>query len=121
MFVTLAEWLARKPKGKAPKKPLRLSVRVRKVSAKRAKENRLYSVKRKAFLETNRNCMLGGPLYSAGVNPQCTMDSSEVHHVKRRLAGNFLDESTWAATCANCHRYVETHAGLARTLGLIQT
>lgn len=116
-----AAWLERKPAGKKSRKPLKRTVRPRQVSKKRAKEGRAYSVKRKAFLEANQVCMLGGPLYSAGVDPKCTHTTVEVHHMKRRLGGNFLDETTWAATCSNCHRYVETHAKLARELGLIRT
>lgn len=118
---TLTEWLNR---GKGPKKPrkgLKRTTKPRRVSAKRAKQNRIYTVKRKAFLEANAMCQLGGPLISAGVEPNCTFETTEVHHMCRRLGGNYLDERTWAATCSNCHRYCETHAKLARELGLIRT
>ena len=123
----LADWLVRGSKPKKVRKPLRRtrllrgSTPVKRVSKKRARENRIYTVKRKAFLEANQMCQLSGPLISAGVEPHCTFETTEVHHMCRRLGGNYLDERTWAATCATCHRYVETHAKLARTLGLIRT
>jgi len=107
------------PSGPKPKRPLKRTQRVRRQSAKRQREGRIYTQKRKAFLERNQTCMLGGPLYSAGVDPKCTIATSQVHHVRRRLNGGFLDETSWAATCPNCHHYVETHAKLARELGLI--
>jgi hypothetical protein len=114
----LRAWLDRKPAGKKPRKPLKRGGRVKPVSAKRQREGRIYSERRKVFLAANPVCMLGGPLYSAGHDPHCEVHSCEVHHVRRR--GKFyLDETTWAATCASCHRFAHAHPKEARLLGLL--
>lgn len=49
---------------------------------------------------------------------QCTDKATQVHHKMRR--GKFLnDESTWMPICASCHRWIETHANIARECGLL--
>lgn len=57
MQPSLTDWLARKPSGPKPRKPLRRSVRVKKVSKKRGRANREYTVRRKRFLEAHPLCM----------------------------------------------------------------
>ncbi len=106
---TLAEWLVRGEKPKKVRKPLP------RVTPKRAKQNREYSVRRKAFLGVNRICCAGPML---GWN-NCSMRSDDVHHRAGRLGGNFLNESTWIAVCRSCHDYIHTHPKEARSLGLL--
>jgi len=110
---TLAEWLARKPKGPAPKRPLP------RVTPKRAKQNREYSVKRKAFLEKWPLCGLGAVRTATWSQDACGNRSCDVHHREGRLNGNYLDESTWIALCRNCHDAVHRHPKEARSLGLL--
>ncbi len=100
---TLAEWLKRGDKPKKVRKPLP------RVTPKRAKQNREYSVRRKAFLLAHPYCMA-----------QCFGSRScDVHHKAGRLGGNFLNESTWIAVCRSCHDYIHTHPKEARALGLL--
>lgn len=72
-----------------------------KESKKRAKENREYSVKAKAFKD-GKECALK--------LKGCTGKATEVHHQKSgyKRAESLLDESTWTALCHNCH--VLTHS-----------
>jgi len=68
----------------------------------------------------NQRCHICPILWNANVVITCSGVENMPHHVKRR--GPYLnDTSTWLATCRNAHNYVETHASLARELGLIQT
>lgn len=123
---TLAEWLARKPAGPKPKKPLKRTPlkprtkRVRPVSKKMARKLAVYRVKRVEYLATHDTCVVGPILWNANIlESNCTYSATEIHHKARRLGENLNDESTWIATCAECHRYVETHAKKARELGLL--
>jgi hypothetical protein len=53
-----------------------------------------------------------------GLIGRCTRRSTQIHHTKRR--GPFLnDVTTWMGCCNECHRFVETHANLARVAGVI--
>lgn len=134
---TLAQWLKRKPAGPKPKRPLK-RCRVKKVSAKRQREARIYSVKRKAFLEAHPWCMIllrrmgvdesalcydetgaayiniCGDITGRMMVPRAT----QVHHVFKR--GKFyLDESTWLAASDSQHRWVHENPSLARAKGLL--
>ncbi len=111
---SLKDWLARKPKGSAPKRPLP------RVTPKRAKQNREYSVRRKAFLETFMVCNAGIMFeHFKTPNKDCTMLATDVHHMKGRLGGNFLDESTWLPVCRSCHNRIHAQGNIARALGLL--
>lgn len=102
------------PKGKAPRK------RIRKVSAKRAKDMRVYSVRRVEFLEKHMLCEMPWGVRrdgNAGLHFSETR-SCDVHHRFKR--GKFyLDESTWMAVCRPCHDWIHAHPSEARTLGLL--
>lgn len=115
------------------KHPLRRTS-IRRVSSKRAKENRIYSAKRKAFLERNALCqwwlrengswsMANEFHYS--VESVVTVDgkkcpfATEIHHKAGRTGTNFLDESTWMAVSADGHRWIHDHPSLSRQRGYI--
>lgn len=93
----------RRPKQKKLRKP------VRKVSKKRAKENRKYSVLRKQFLE-DKMC-------EAGLEG-CTEVADQVHHMSGRVGKNFLDTSTWLGVCPSCHKQIEERPAMAKQLNL---
>lgn len=82
---------------------------LRKMSAKRQRESRIYAVKRKAFLEATPMCQL------------CTLaESQDVHHLEGRLGGNYLNEATWLPVCRHCHDWIHTHPIQAREQGLLK-
>lgn len=43
------------------------------------------------FLENNQACFL------------CGKRATQIHHTKGRIGANFLDTTTWAALCFECH------------------
>jgi hypothetical protein len=102
---------------KRGKSPLKRSP-IRKVSKKHAKELRTYSTKRKAFLETHPHCAAGPVVASVKGAPECQGLSNQIHHMERR-GPKLNDETTWLAVCPVCHHWIETHANLARDLGLL--
>lgn len=102
---------------------------IRKVNPKRAKKDRVYSVRRKAFLEARPWCeaypvILGWAvehdralmenLYTPRTHPR----SEDVHHKFRR--GKFyLDESTWIACSRWAHDFIHQNPIQAKALGLL--
>lgn len=109
------DWLARKPAGPKPRKPLKRT-RVRPVSKRRRKDGAEYSAKREAFLREQFYCEACMPLQQR-VLPNRSCD---VHHKAGRTGTNYLDESTWAAVCRPCHEYLHAHPSEARKLGLLK-
>ncbi len=130
---TLAEWLARKPKGPAPKRPLP------RVTPKRAKQNREYSVKRKAFLLAHPYCQIA--LKRLGYSEEDAFEydgnipidwdngsgvvghnhiprAQEIHHSRGR-GKYFLDESTWLAASRTEHQWAHQHPKEARAIGVL--
>lgn len=99
---------------KRSQKPLKRTP-IRRVSKKRAKENRLYYQLRRTFLGVNPTCQANLPEEKVF----CTHYSTDVHHVLRR--GKYLNvPSTWLAVCRNCHEYLHQHPSMARTLNLLK-
>lgn len=86
-------------------KPLKRT-RLRRVSAKHAKELRSYYEKRKAFLIAHPTCAL------------CSNASCDVHHKEKRGA-NLNREETWLALCRAHHEYLHHHPSWARERGLL--
>lgn len=93
--------VARKSPVKKQGKP------IRKVSKKRAKEQRQYTPVRKKFLKENPMCQaqLEG----------CEGKSSELHHMGGRQNGRLLKVEDFRALCGNCHRKIteESRAAIA--------
>jgi len=142
MQPTLEQWLARRPKGKAPRK------RIRKVSKRRQGANHEYSKRRKAFLALHPWCqiwmkrngvsekdvlethamfgdrgfvsgnmrfgaMISADVYTIGLIPLAT----DIHHAKAPRCKYLNDESTWFAASRNEHEWLHAHPSEARRLG----
>ncbi len=122
---TLEQWLARSPSGRKPKKP------IPKVTKKRAKANREYAVRRKAFLEAHPSCEAHGRIcewlhendktawLAAPYNVYRQLRSAEIHHTRKPKCKYLNDESTWLAVCRWSHLWIEDHKDVARRLGLL--
>lgn len=97
-------------------KPLKRTP-LRRMSKKRRRESVIYSEKRKIFLQSHPWCEV-----AVGVATECVGGnrSTDVHHVAGRLGGNYLDESTWKASCRSCHDWIHNHPGQARQRGLLK-
>jgi hypothetical protein len=86
-------------------------VPLRKVSARRQKEQKVYTDRRNTFMAENPTCMarLEG----------CEAMATECHHSRGRAGKNYTDTSTFKALCGNCHHLVHAFPNKARELGLL--
>jgi hypothetical protein len=71
-------------------------------SVKKSKEETIYALKRKIFLNSKTLC-------KAKLLRVCTVFATDVHHKAGRVGKNFLDESTWLPVCRQCHMWIEEH------------
>jgi hypothetical protein len=81
---------------------------LRQVSEKRQGEQVIYTEKRKAYLETHTFCEFDG----------CNRIAADIHHKARRGA-NYLDESTFFASCRVHHRWIHDNELEAKEMGLL--
>lgn len=82
---------------------------IRKVSARRQAEAKHYSKLRLQFLADKPTCQV------------ClTRKATDVHHVKGRYGGNYLNVTTWLAVCRHCHTYIHNNPAKARAMGLLE-
>ena len=108
-------YFKKKPTTKLKRTPLpKQTTPIAPRSDKRAKQERVYAVLRKSFLERHPICQMQIP----GV---CTGKSQELHHMAGRIGNLLLDEQYFKAGCHSCHVYVETHPEEAKALGLSET
>lgn len=113
---------------------------LRKVSKKRAKDSRIYSAKRKAFLEAHPWChvwlletgyslphpkeirpsffMIGKT--TIGPTDICPY-ATDIHHTKGRTGTNYLDETTWLAVSREMHERIHNNPSWARERGYLLT
>lgn len=79
------------PKKPEPFKP------IRKRSLKRAKQEMVYTLKRKKYLEENEFC------------ERCLQIATEIHHKAKRHGDLLTNEDYFMAVCRTCHNYIENH------------
>jgi hypothetical protein len=79
-------------------------------SPKRQKEEKIYSEKRKLFLNARSMC-------EAHIIGICTQYATDVHHMAGRSGSLYLDEKYWLPVCRSCHTWIETHPKEARESG----
>lgn len=99
------------PCRKPPKKMIRKPIP--RISKKRQKEIREYSKERKKFLSEGDKC-------EAGL-PGCTITATDVHHMRGRAGGNFLNRESWIKVCRSCHIRIEQSPLMAKKLGLSES
>lgn len=88
---------------------------MKRISDRRRLQQAIYTTRRGLFLAAHPICEAVIPKTDI-----CSMVSQDVHHKAGRTGTNFLDESTWMATCRECHDWIHTHPGQARELGLLK-
>lgn len=84
---------------------------MRKVSKKRAGQNREYSKLRKQFLEEHPWCEV--ILFFTGM----ILRASDIHHIDKRNGKRLLDTSKWLAVSRNGHDWIHANPKLARERG----
>jgi len=76
---------------------------IKKMSAKRAKQNTVYLAKSHAFRKLFPLCQIK--------SPDCTIKSQGIHHLKGKATEELLmDETLWKSACNACNLYVEVNA-----------
>ncbi len=92
--------------------PIKRKKPMKRVSAKRQKEGRIYSAKRNKFLVENPLCEFQTDGW------KCRSWAEDVHHKQKR--GKFyLDESTWMSVCRFHHDIIHHFPEFARKLGYL--
>jgi hypothetical protein len=94
-----------------PQKPTVIKQPISRVSDKRAKQERAYTVLNKVYLENNPTCVGKIP----GI---CTIKATEVHHASGRVEEKLNDIRDFRALCHACHVWVELHPIEAKELNL---
>ncbi len=107
---------------------------LRRVSAKRAKESRLYTAKRAAYLAAHRYCewfieqsttpeaeVIATGVAVIGGERVVVPHSVEIHHRAGRSGKNYLDETTWMAVSCIGHEWIHRNGKEARARGWILT
>lgn len=88
--------------------PLRRKTPLKKISAKRRSQSRLYEVVKRKFLLQNPRCQI------------CTdRNSLDVHHRNHREGNLLILTSEWLAVCRPCHRRIHDHPAWARENGYL--
>lgn len=83
------------------------------VSAKRQREGRIYSIKRRSFLLAHPTCQV-----QLDEEIKCLAQSVDIHHTRKR--GEFyLDESTFMAVCRYHHEIIHRNPDWARVRGYL--
>ena len=80
-------------------------------SPKRIKEDAVYSVERRIFLDEH-------PVCEAHLPGICTHVATEVHHKEGRTGDNYLDKTKWLGACHQCHCWITDHTKEALEAGL---
>lgn len=80
---------------------------IRKVSKKRAAQNREYSKLRLEFLTLKPKC------------ERCGNKSTQVHHKAGRIGNLLTNIDFFMAVCFRCHQYIELNPNEAREKGWI--
>lgn len=112
---------------------------IRKVSKKRAGQNRLYAMLRPRYLNDHPWCQIFMMRFGLkeedikqynGAYKETTNDgmnywkivplATEIHHTKKPKSTYLCDQSTWLSACREQHEWVENNKGKARELGLLQ-
>jgi hypothetical protein len=96
-----------------PAKPKPKRKPIKRVSKKRGREERKYSVLRKQFLEEGDEC--------EAKLPGCTFFATELHHPVGKIASRLTDLKKCKKLCRNCHQWAELNPEKAKHLGLSES
>ncbi len=109
------------PAGPKPKRPLP------RVTKKRAKQNREYRAKVKAFLAIHPVCQVWMKENSVTETTQTVFalilagapEATQVHHMNKRRGAMLLDERYWLAVSDESHERIEQNKSWARANGFL--
>ncbi len=103
---------------------------IRRVSKVRARENRVYLKRSRAYLEAHPYCLIwlakhghteAEAFYHGGSfkEGQCP-ESTECHHMNGRNGWRLLDETEWCAASSAEHAWVKLNQSEARRIGVLK-
>jgi hypothetical protein len=87
---------------------------LRRVSKKRAKQNRLYAVLRKEYLVAHPRCKVCEDKQHVPIRA-----ATEIHHMNKRHGERLNDMSMWLPVCHTCHMVIEHAKKDAREVGYL--
>lgn len=76
------------------KTPLRRGGRLRPVSLKRAKQNKVYFIYRNLYLNNHPDCEI------------CGRKATQIHHKRGRFQERLVDMEYFMSVCYNCHEWI---------------
>lgn len=79
-------------------------------SQKRSLEEKLYSLRRKVFLQNH-------PMCEANIQGVCAGQATEIHHKAGKIGKDLIDELNFLAVCRGCHNYIEEKRKWALEMG----
>lgn len=83
-----------------------MTTKIRKLSPKRAKQNREYRQKAALYLSVHPVC------------EACKQnEATQIHHKKGRIGELLTDMKYFLAVCESCHRFIELHPVQAKKYG----
>lgn len=94
-----------RPDPKPEPSPKKKRARINQISEKRKEQFKIYSVRRKLFLEANPICPITG---------EKTVD---IHHMRGRTGTLYLDENYWLAVSRDGHEKIENNPEWAKENG----
>ena len=97
--------------AKAPKKASKAKPKIKRVSKKRASQERAYKPVRKKFLSDNPICQVDG----------CNSPSTDLHHKAGRSGAKLLEVDDFMAVCRKHHNEFEEKDKEARAAGYKKT
>lgn len=81
---------------------------IKKVSSKRAEQNKTYKMVRAMFLNDNYYCQ------------RCRRPASEIHHKAGRNGERLNDVHNFMSVCRDCHQYIHAHPQESRQNGWLK-
>jgi len=89
------------------KTPLKRGGRLKPVSKKRAKQNKVYSAVRLEYLQHNPLC------------ERCGKKADQIHHKKGRFGERLNDKDFFMAVCMTCHNWIHSNSIEAYSKGYL--
>jgi hypothetical protein len=86
-------------------------VQIKKRSDAKKLDDQLYAIRNRTYLKEHERCEIN--------TASCTSIATEVHHTAYRTGTNYLDTTTWKASCRACHQWVHANPKEARELGFL--
>ena len=102
--------------------PLKPGKPPRKVSVKRAKQNRERTKVIKEILRYRSHCEAGPKIVAADRRHFCRVTPDDVHEpLTRARGGSITDPDNMVLVCRPCHDWIHNNPALAKEVGLLKS